>query len=98
MLRITCPWCGERDQVEFAYGGDATRKLPDLADADLDHWTEGVFIRDNPRGLHEELWQHQHGCRQWLHVVRDTLTHEIKSVALARENSTDGALHRSNPA
>ena len=23
MLRITCPWCGERDYTEFRYGGDA---------------------------------------------------------------------------
>ena len=26
MIRITCPYCGERDYSEFAYGGDASRK------------------------------------------------------------------------
>lgn len=85
MLRIPCPYCGERDFVEFAYGGDAMRRFPDLADADLDRWIESVFIRDNPRGRHRELWQHQHGCRQWLLVVRDTVTHEIAQVIPARE-------------
>ena len=85
MLRITCPYCGERDQVEFAYGGDAASAFPHLADADLDRWTDAEFIRDNPRGDHREFWQHQHGCRQWLYVVRDTVTHEIKSTLPARE-------------
>ncbi len=85
MLRIACPYCGERDQVEFAYGGDAASGFPDLADADLDRWTDAVFIRDNPRGAHRGLWPPQHGCRQWLHVVRDTVSHEIKSVVPARE-------------
>jgi sarcosine oxidase delta subunit len=28
-----------------------------------------------------------HGCRQWLFVVRDTVTHEIQSVTPARERS-----------
>ena len=28
MLRITCPWCGERDYTEFRYGGDAEKERP----------------------------------------------------------------------
>ena len=32
MLLIPCPWCGERNQVEFTYGGDATVRRP-AADA-----------------------------------------------------------------
>lgn len=85
MLRINCPYCGCRDYVEFVYGGDATRPFPDLADPDIGRWRDFVFIRDNPRGEHAEHWQHQSGCRQWLRVVRDTLTHEIKSVTPARQ-------------
>jgi sarcosine oxidase subunit delta len=89
MLRIVCPYCGERDQVEYAYAGDATRAMPQLADSDLDRWTDWVFIRDNPRGEHTEHWQHVHGCRQWLRVVRDTVTHEIRSVAPARDAAVE---------
>jgi sarcosine oxidase subunit delta len=85
MLRIGCPYCGERDQIEFAFGDDATCRFPDLADCDIDAWTNAVFFRDNPKGIHREYWQHQHGCRQWLLVVRDTVTHEIQSVTPARE-------------
>jgi heterotetrameric sarcosine oxidase delta subunit len=90
MLRIVCPYCGERDQVEYVYAGDATRQMPDLADADLDRWTDWVFARDNPKGEHHEYWQHVHGCRQWLHVARNTVTHEIVAVRPARERSAPG--------
>ena len=87
MLRIDCPYCGERDHVEYVYAGDAAKRLPDLADSDLDRWTDWVFVRDNVRGEHHEYWQHVHGCRQWLLVVRDTVTHEIRSVTPAREQA-----------
>jgi len=30
MLNIKCPYCGERAQKEFAYGGDGTIKRPEL--------------------------------------------------------------------
>src|SRR5208282_694338 len=60
MLRITCPYCGERDQVEYVYAGNAKLRLPELSDFDLDRWTDWVFIRDNPMGEHHEYWQHAH--------------------------------------
>ena len=85
MLQIVCPYCGERSHVESGYGGDASQPYPDLDDSDLDRWTDFVFLRDNPKGAHAEYWQHQHGCRQWLFVVRDTVTHEIQSVLPARD-------------
>ena len=30
MLEIKCPYCGKRSQNEFAYGGDANAKRPEL--------------------------------------------------------------------
>jgi heterotetrameric sarcosine oxidase delta subunit len=76
MLLIPCPWCGARAQIEFTYGGDATVRPP-ANDAPEAQWAEYVYLRDNPAGPHEELWQHSAGCRQWIRVRRDTLTHEI---------------------
>ena len=38
MLRIRCPWCGERDEIEFRYRGDARRVRP-AADAGLEAFT-----------------------------------------------------------
>jgi heterotetrameric sarcosine oxidase delta subunit len=84
MLRQSCPWCGERDYTEFAYGGDATVRRP-LKDAPLAEWMTYVYWRANPRGPHEELWHHVFGCRQWIRVARDTVTHRITSVRGAHQ-------------
>jgi sarcosine oxidase subunit delta len=85
MLRIDCPVCGLRDETEFTYGGDASVVLPSISDASPERWCEAVFVRDNLRGAHRELWHHDLGCRQWLIIERDTLTHEIGACRLARE-------------
>ena len=79
MLRIECPWCGARNEDEFSYGGDATVQRP-ADDAPLDDWYDYVYTRDNPAGRHSEFWHHVNGCRAWLRVERDTVTHEIFSV------------------
>jgi len=34
MIRIKCPYCGERDHSEFTYGGDASIKYPSLDASD----------------------------------------------------------------
>lgn len=82
MIRITCPFCGERDHSEFTYGGDGSIVYPRL-DAPAEEWLEAVFMRENVRGVQTETWHHVSGCRQWLLVERDTMTHEIHSVRVA---------------
>ena len=78
MLNIKCPYCGDRSQKEFAYGGDGTVKRPGLNQEVSDEkWDEFVYLRKSPRGKHVELWHHVAGCRQWFKVQRDTVTHEI---------------------
>ena len=84
MMLIPCPWCGPRSQVEFTYGGDATRRQP-AADAPEAAWAEYVYLRANPCGPHDELWYHGAGCRSWFKVRRDTRTHEILASAPAGE-------------
>ncbi|MGB0797310.1 MAG: sarcosine oxidase subunit delta, partial [Paracoccaceae bacterium] len=34
---------------------------------------------------HKELWYHEQGDRSWLVVTRNTLTHQITHVELARD-------------
>jgi len=46
---------------------------------------EYVYLRNNPAGDHKELWYHEHGDRSWLVITRDTVTHIISKVELARE-------------
>lgn len=81
---ITCPWCGKRDSSEFLYLAEGGRTRPDLASTDLAAWNAYVYDRVNTAGEHEEIWQHSGGCRANLRIVRNTLTHGIASVELAR--------------
>ena len=86
MIRINCPFCGERDHSEFTYGGDATIEYPAL-DAPMEAWHDAIFLRENIRGMQAETWHHVNGCRMWLVVERDTMTHEIKSVRAAHDGN-----------
>ncbi|MBO6726313.1 MAG: sarcosine oxidase subunit delta [Rhizobiaceae bacterium] len=98
-MRISCPYCGERDVVEFTYQGDATVERPDPASIDQDAWNAFVYDRANPAGKHKELWQHSGGCRAHLVVERDTVSHVIHSVAFAGEKqSPKTAIKRKSPA
>lgn len=84
MIRINCPWCGERNMVEFSYGGDAINKHPGLSEAIGEtQYFDYVYMRDNPRGPYLEYWHHVNGCRQWIKVMRDTLTHEVLAIGPA---------------
>ncbi|WP_136635135.1 sarcosine oxidase subunit delta [Pseudooceanicola onchidii] len=83
-MLIPHPLLGLRDAQEFTYLGDAAlidRPDPEAGEAAFASY---VYDRDNPAGLHRELWFHEQGDRSWLVVTRDTLTHEILGAELAR--------------
>ncbi len=84
---INHPLLGPRDAAEFVYLGDASlMKRPDWqAENAADQFYEYLYPRDNPAGLHRELWYHEQADRSWLVVTRNTITHEITEVALARD-------------
>ena len=84
---IDHPLLGPRDAQEFTYLGDASLiDRPDWqAEGAVERFTEFLYLRDNPAGEHRELWFHEQGDRSWLVVTRDTLTHEISKVELARD-------------
>ena len=78
MLLIPCPYCGERAETEFAYGGEAGIARPEDPEALNDEqWADYLFMRSNPRGVHRELWNHAQGCRRWFEVERDTVSYQI---------------------
>lgn len=78
MLLIPCPWCGPRDEIEFACGGEAHRVRPADPEALSDaEWADFLFMRTNPKGDHRERWVHAHGCRRWFNIERHTVTHAI---------------------
>jgi sarcosine oxidase subunit delta len=71
-----CPFCGERPDAEFRYGGDARKSRPgrDCSDAE---WAHYMHQRANRRGEALELWQHAAGCGRWIEIRRDTASHAV---------------------
>jgi sarcosine oxidase subunit delta len=74
-MLLACPYCGSRPIAEFAFGcaEEAATRIDEPAAIQL----QRIYLRTNPRGLSKELWQHVSGCRAWLLVERDTVTHVV---------------------
>lgn len=79
MMRLTCPHCGTRDQLEFTWGGDADVVRPaDAVASSEEAWSAYLYFRRNPRGVQHERWCHTYGCGHWFTVRRHTLTHRVE--------------------
>lgn len=62
-MLIPHPLLGLRDAQEFVYLGDASlMQRPDWqADNAAEAFHDYVYLRDNPAGIHRELWFHEQG-------------------------------------
>jgi heterotetrameric sarcosine oxidase delta subunit len=80
-MRIPCPFCGSRDAQEFVYRGDADPVRLEGEEGMFEY----VYERTNPAGVLREHWYHAQGCRNWLVVTRDTVTHAIEGATFARD-------------
>ncbi len=78
MLLIPCPYCGERPEIEFSYGGQAHLVRPanpsEVSDQD---WAQYLYMRRNRKGVHAERWRHVHGCARFFNALRDTTTDQF---------------------
>jgi heterotetrameric sarcosine oxidase delta subunit len=84
IVRLRCPYCGERDAEEFVTLGSIPGSRPDAdVPGALAAFHDYVYLRENPLGPNAELWYHSAGCRSWLRVTRDTRTHEVLDVRMA---------------
>ena len=84
---INHPLLGPRDSAEFVYKGDASlieRPLWNSQESEKKFY-EYAYLRKNPAGTHSELWYHEQGDRSWLIVTRNTVSHKIEKVELARD-------------
>jgi sarcosine oxidase subunit delta len=87
MLLIPCPFCGERPELEFRYGGEAHIARPEHpATVSDEQWADYLYQRSNPRGLHRERWRHVHGCGRFFNVQRDTASDRILAAYKIGEN------------
>ncbi|MEO1206407.1 MAG: sarcosine oxidase subunit delta [Pseudomonadota bacterium] len=91
-MRITCPYCGDRDVREFHYRGAEGFNRPDPEAAGGEQtFLDYVYLRENAAGVIDEHWVHVSGCRSWLVVTRDTRTHHIENVRFANGDRQQGS-------
>ncbi|SFU16945.1 sarcosine oxidase subunit delta [Sedimentitalea nanhaiensis] len=77
MLLIPCPFCGPRNESEFAHGGPVRARRPDPDAVSDAAWVEYLTVTPNPQGPVQEHWWHVRGCGTWLTLWRDTTSHDI---------------------
>ena len=85
MIVIPCPHCGPRNEEEFACWSEVVPRPADPAALSDGEWTDYVYNHANPKGWVREQWWHERGCRRWIIVERNTLTHEIRGAEPARK-------------
>ncbi|MFK7751274.1 MAG: sarcosine oxidase subunit delta [Sedimentitalea sp.] len=77
MQKFPCPFCGERDEREFHFGGEAGKSRPkttgDVTDVE---WRDYLFAQKNVLGLVREIWVHL-PCQEVFLMERDTKTMEV---------------------
>jgi sarcosine oxidase subunit delta len=92
MLLITCPYCGERPELEFSHGGQAHLARPaDPSALNDEDWTAHLYLRANAKGAHAERWRHVHGCGRFFNAVRDTTTDKFMAIYKTGEARPDVA-------
>lgn len=94
MLLIRCPWCGQRAETEFTYGGEGGIVRPTATEALSDEcWGDYVFMRRNIKGVHHEQWLHASGCGRWFNALRDTVSYRFEAVWKIGEAPPAAAAH-----
>jgi heterotetrameric sarcosine oxidase delta subunit len=75
MLLIPCPYCGERDESEFDYGGRVV-DFPTL-DASTSEWHQAVHLCPDNAEWADEFWYHFAGCERWIRLRRNLSNHNF---------------------
>ena len=74
MQIFSCPFCGERPETEFHFGGDLGNLRPEGFDqVSPETWASYLYYRNNPKGLAREIWLHM-PCGELFAMERDTVT------------------------
>jgi heterotetrameric sarcosine oxidase delta subunit len=82
-MQLRCPYCGERDETEFRFGGPAAIIRPGPPEQVSDEaWADFLYQMNNEAGWQAERWCHVGGCGSWFHIWRHTLTHDVSQPTL----------------
>ena len=82
MLLIACPYCGERPELEFIYGGQAHIARPGTTRrvSTIRRGPTFCTCAPTPKGVHAERWRHTRGCGRFFNALRDTTTDHFLAI------------------
>lgn len=84
MQIFTCPFCGDRDEREFHFVGEAGKVRPDttkdISDAD---WASYLHGHRNDKGPVREVWMHT-TCAELFLMERDSVSMDVLSSSALR--------------
>jgi len=86
VLLIPCPYCGERDESEFDYGG-RTVDLPELNASSVE-WHKALHLHEVDKNFIDEDWFHTVGCESWIRLKRNPDSHEFLEVDESQAGET----------
>lgn len=77
MIIVPCPWCGERNSMEFRSIGES-KKRPNVNSTSAEEWRDYLYTKSNLAGWVAETWYHRAGCHRYFSVERHTVTNDIR--------------------
>lgn len=88
MQRFPCPFCGLRDEREFAFAAEAGKTRPDTTqDVSAEDWADYLYTVNNPKGASREIWVHL-PCSEVFLMERDTVSMDVLGAKQLRKNET----------
>src|SRR3977135_1686525 len=81
MLLINCPYCGQRPEVEFSYGGEAHIARPTPPESvSAEDWGAFLYLRHNRPRARAQRWRQVRGCARFFNALRDTTTDQFLAI------------------
>jgi heterotetrameric sarcosine oxidase delta subunit len=77
MVTLKCPNCGNRNSLEFRFGGEYNPRPQTPLQASDQDWADYLFMKDNRMGVQKEWWYHRSGCGLWFLAERHTKSNEV---------------------
>lgn len=84
MQLFSCPFCGPRDESEFAFGAEAGKARPEpAAEVSAQAWADHLHFDRNPKGPSREIWLHL-TCGEFFLMERDTMSQAVSGTQALR--------------
>lgn len=94
MQIFPCPFCGDRDEREFHFAGEAGKVRPDtarsLANILAKDWSEYLYTQRNDHGHVREIWMHL-PCQEVFLLERNSVTMDVIGATSFRDVGTKEA-------